>query len=66
MNDFRLIAARQLAWDNSAWRQPGLLGLTIRALKEIVACEGESSEARAEAAMLIKKLYAAGKKPSVA
>ncbi len=55
-----------LAWDNNAWRQPGLIGLTIRALNEIVACEGESSEARAEAAMLIKKLYASGKKPSVA
>jgi hypothetical protein len=66
MEDYRLVAARQLRWDKEAWRKPAHLALVIRALKQIVADESESPVSRAEAEMLTKKLYMAGKEPTLA
>ncbi len=62
--DFRLIAARQLSWDKDAWREPAYLAFVIRTLKEIAVNETESRESRAEAEMLMKKLYKAEKRPA--
>lgn len=64
-NDFRLVAARQMVWNKEIWRQPASLGLAIRALKQILENEELSSGERAEVEMLIRKLHAAGKAPSL-
>jgi hypothetical protein len=66
MNDYRFVAARRLVWNKDAWREPALLALAIRALNQLVAGESGSPESLAEAEMLIKKLYIAGKKPPMA
>jgi hypothetical protein len=63
MADIRLVTARQLLWDKEAWRQPAFLGFAIQMLDQIVEDDAQSSEARNEAQMLIKKLYQAGKAP---
>lgn len=63
-DDIRLVAARRKIWDKDAWRDAGLLGLIIRNLKAITDDETEALSARAEAEMLIKKLYIAGKRPA--
>ena len=63
MADIRLVTARQLLWDKEAWRQPAFLAVAIQMLGQIVEDDAESSEARNEAQMLIKKLYQAGKAP---
>jgi hypothetical protein len=65
MNDFRLVAARQLRWDKDAWRDQGHLALVIRTLEQMVADETESAETRAEAEMLIRKLRVVGKRPAL-
>ena len=66
MEDFRLVAARRLVWNKDAWREPAFLGLVIDTVKRIATDEAESPEARAEAEMLVKKLYLAGKAPKLA
>lgn len=55
---------RQLAWNKDAWREPARIGLAIQFLEQILASEDASPESRAEAEMLIKQLYKAGKKPA--
>jgi hypothetical protein len=65
MEDFRLVAARQLAWDKEACRKHAYRALVIHALEGIVASDVEQPVSRAEAEMLIKKLYAVGKKPAL-
>jgi len=64
MGETMLIFARQLAWNENAWREPARIGLAISSMKKIIASENVSHEHRAEAEMLIKKLYLAGKKPA--
>lgn len=64
-DDLRLVAARRLAWNKDAWREPALLAFVIRTLKQIVADETENPESRAEADMLIGKLNRAGKVPAL-
>ena len=61
MQDFRLIAARQLVHDSEAWRNPGYLGLVTRTLQQMQDGEPASLETRAEIEMLIKKLRLAAK-----
>jgi len=64
-NDFRLIAARRMAWDKEIWRWPARLGLAIRTLEQILETEEMSSGEQAEVEMLIRQLYAAGKPPAL-
>ncbi len=64
MTDSWFVFARQLAWNKNAWREPARIGLAITVLQQILAAESASPEHRAEAEMLIKKLYLAGKKPA--
>jgi len=64
MHDFRLVAARRLRFNENAWQDQGHLWLVIHTLKQIVADVTETVVARAEAEMLIKKLYIAGKRPA--
>jgi hypothetical protein len=66
MNDPRLVSARILVWNKDAWRNPAFLHLTIRMLEQIVNSDVESPESQAEAKMLIKQLYLAGKTPKLA
>ncbi len=63
--DFRLIAARRLVWDKSAWQRPGTLALSIRSLQQLMAEEGRTRQTLAEAEMLIAKLYQATKEPAL-
>lgn len=63
MEDIRLVGARRLVWNPDAWQQPGTLHMYAQLLNGIIDNEEESTEARAEAAMLLKQLYAAGKRP---
>lgn len=66
MADFRLVGARIMAWKKDAWREPAMLAFYTRLLQGIIDEEGEAPEDRAEAAYLIKQLYAASKRPAVA
>ncbi|HVU19476.1 MAG TPA: hypothetical protein VHE09_02020 [Rhizomicrobium sp.] len=61
--DLRLIVGRSMLWEKDLWRQPGRVGLAIRALQLMVDSEGEEAKDRREAEMLISKLYSASKKP---
>lgn len=64
MQDFRLVAARKLAHCKNVWQDQGHLWLVIHTLKQIVADVTETLVARAEAEMLIKKLYLVGRRPA--
>ena len=64
MQHFPFVPARQLLWDPNAWRKPAYLAFIIRTLEATVAEGFERPEDQAEALMLIKKLYLAGKKPA--
>jgi hypothetical protein len=66
MADFRLVGARVLACKKEAWREPATLFFYTRLLQNIIDEEGEDPSDRAEAEYLIKKLYAAGKRPPLA
>ena len=59
MEDYRLVAARRLVWNKDAWRAPAHVALAIRSLEAMLAAETLSTETRAEAEMLIRKLTAA-------
>ena len=63
-DDYRLVAARRLAWNENAWREPARLALVISGLQAFLAEYPEETESRAEAQNLIKKLHLAGKKPA--
>lgn len=65
-HDIRLVVARQLVWDREIWRSPGRLNLSIRLLENMQETEEMTDQQRAEVEMLIRKLYAAGKKPAEA
>lgn len=64
MDDSYFVFARKLVWNNDAWREPARIGLAISILQQILASENASHQQRAEAEMLVKKLYNAGKKPA--
>jgi hypothetical protein len=59
-NDFRLVAGRQLVWENQPTREPGYRGLVIRTLQDLASNEYEQSEAREEADRIVEKLFAQG------
>ena len=56
--DIRLVNARRLTWNKDAWREPGFLGLVTRELERMICDAAEAPESRAEARVLVKKLYA--------
>lgn len=60
-DDFRLVAGRQLTWENQPQRDPAYRALVIRTLKDIVSNEEELLDSRKEADRLIETLYAQGK-----
>jgi hypothetical protein len=64
MDDYRLVAARQLIWKPEVWREPALLALAISGLKMLSAELPDDSKHHVELGPLITKLYAAGKKPA--
>ena len=63
-DDYRLVAARKLDWNENAWREPARIALVISGLKTFLADNPENPVLRAEAEHLIRKLYLAGKKPA--
>lgn len=62
-SDIRLIVARKMLWEKDLWRQPARVSSVIRALQLLVDSESEDAKDRAEAKMLIGKLYAASREP---
>jgi hypothetical protein len=56
--DIRLVNARRLTWDKDAWQAPGFVAFVARELEKILADESEPVASRAEARVLLKKLYA--------
>ena len=63
MRNQLLAVACRVAWDQEAWRDPALVYFLIKTIEPIAADESETSENRAEAEMLISKLYKAMKRP---
>jgi hypothetical protein len=63
-SDIRLVNARRLRWDKDAWQDQGFIALVISALDKLISDETECPVSRAEARMLVKKLYAI-KRPSL-
>jgi hypothetical protein len=63
-DDYRLVAARKLTWNENAWREPAFLALVISGLKGFLAEGPENPDSRAEAKYLIHTLYQAGKTPT--
>jgi hypothetical protein len=60
-DDFRLVAGRQLVWENNPTRDPGYRGLVIRTLEDIASNEVELWKSREEADRIVETLYAQGK-----
>lgn len=56
MDDYRLVAARRLAWNKNAGSEAALIALATQGLRELLAGEADDSVVRAEAEYLIKKL----------
>lgn len=63
-DDYRLVAARKLAWNENAWREPSILALAIFGLQAFLVDYPEKSDSHAEAENLIRKLHQAGKTPA--
>lgn len=63
MDDYRLVAARRLAWNEEAWREPALIYLALAGLKNIAIDETQPREVHAEVEFLIRKLHTAAKPP---
>ena len=62
--DFRLVAARLLAFEKDVWRQPARIGLALFGLTELLSEENRTVEEYAEAELLVRKLRLAGKEPA--
>jgi hypothetical protein len=61
--DFRFNAARIIAADKDAWKEPGRIGLAMRTMQDIADNDDAIPEARIEAENLVKKLRDAQKRP---
>ena len=65
MTDFPLTAARRMACNANAWREPAQIAMVIRWVEGFIADRPTTPEALAEAKMLLGKLYRAAKEPPV-